>query len=58
MVFFKLHRPKFNLYWSMDFQNVTNYKNIFLERYDPVRGEIITEYLLGLIPVGKVKIEF
>ncbi len=55
---FKLNKPKFSLLWSMDFQNVTNYKNIFVEKYDPLRGDVITEYQLGFIPVGMIKIEF
>ncbi|MFC2137032.1 carboxypeptidase-like regulatory domain-containing protein [Bacteroidota bacterium] len=55
---FKLNKPKFSLLWSMDFQNITNYKNIFIEKYDPLRGDVITEYQLGFIPVGRIKFEF
>lgn len=55
---FTLNRPKFNVCWSMDFQNITNHKNIFMQRFDPTSGEVKTEYQLGFIPVGKIKFEF
>ena len=55
---YKINKPRFSLLWSMDFQNITNYKNIFVEKYDPIRGDVITEYQLGFIPVGRIKFEF
>jgi hypothetical protein len=57
-IYFTLNRPGFNIEWSMDFQNITNHKNIFLQRYDQTSGKMKTEYQLGFIPVGKIKIEF
>lgn len=55
---FTLNRPKFNIEWSMNFQNITNHKNVFIQKFDPTSGEIITEYQLGFLPIGKIKIEF
>ena len=57
-IHFTLHRPKFNFQIMADFQNITNYQNIFIERYDPTTGNMKAEYQLGFLPSGKLKFEF
>ena len=41
-----------------DVQNVTNNKNVFAERYNPVTNKINTAYQLGLFPNFVYKIQF
>jgi hypothetical protein len=43
---------------SLDFQNLTNRKNVYSKYYDSVKGEITTAYQAGLIPVLAYRIEF
>ena len=57
-IYFTLNRPKYNLQIMADIQNMTNHKNIFIERFDPTTGGIRYEYQLGFLPSGKIKIEF
>ena len=57
-IYFTLNKPKYNVQIMADFQNMTNHKNIFVQRYDPTTGGIRNEYQLGFLPSGKIKIEF
>jgi hypothetical protein len=41
-----------------DVQNVTNNKNVFAERYNPVTGTINTAYQIGLFPNFVYKVQF
>lgn len=43
---------------SLDIQNVSNRLNVFAQWYDPDKGEVVTLYQSGLIPVLNWKIEF
>jgi hypothetical protein len=41
-----------------DIQNVTNNKNVFAQRYNPVSGTLNTAYQIGLFPNFVYKIQF
>ena len=41
-----------------DIQNVTNNKNVFAERYNPVTNKINTAYQIGFFPNFIYKIQF
>ncbi len=41
-----------------DTANLTNRRNVFQYRYNPVTGEIITEYQSGILPVGEFRVYF
>jgi hypothetical protein len=43
---------------SFDIQNVTNNKNVFAQRYNPVKNEINTAYQIGFFPNFIYKIQF
>jgi hypothetical protein len=44
--------------WSLDIQNVTNNKNVFAQRYNPVNNSINTAYQIGFFPNFVYKIQF
>lgn len=44
--------------WSLDIQNVTNHKNVFAQRYNPVTNSVNTAYQIGFFPNFVYKIQF
>lgn len=44
--------------FSMDFQNLTNQKNVFAQRFNRVNGEINTTYQNGFLPNFVYKLQF
>ena len=44
--------------WSFDVNNVTNRKNIFAERYNPVNNSLNTSYQIGFFPNFVYRLEF
>lgn len=44
--------------WFVDIQNITNRKNIFIQGYDAIKGDIVTQYQLGLFPNFNYRINF
>jgi hypothetical protein len=44
--------------WSFDIQNVTNNKNVFAERYNPITSKVNTAYQIGFFPNFVYKIQF
>ena len=44
--------------WSLDIQNLTNHKNVFANRYNPVNNQINTAYQIGFFPNFVYKIQF
>lgn len=57
-LYFKMNRKKFNWRVSVDFQNVTNRKNVFNIRYNVEKQTSEYSFGLGFIPVINYKIEF
>ncbi len=43
---------------SFDVQNVTNNKNVFAQRYNPVTGTVNTAYQIGIFPNFIYKVQF
>ena len=54
----RLNKPAYFLEFIMDFQNLINHRNIFMERIDPMDGTISKEYQVGFFPMGTIKIQF
>lgn len=54
----KMNRSRTTSVFSLDFQNLTNRKNVFSKYYDSVKGEIRTAYQTGLIPILAYRLEF
>lgn len=57
---FTLNSAKYKLAQSLifDIQNITNNKNIFAERYNPINNSINTAYQIGFFPNFVYKIQF
>ena len=51
------HR-KLSQTWSFDIQNVSNHKNVFAERYNPVTNQINTAYQIGFFPNFVYRVQF
>ncbi len=54
----KWNRRKLTSTLSLDIQNLTNRLNIYNQSFDEEKGNIITNYQAGLIPILNYKIEF
>ncbi|MCB9194775.1 MAG: TonB-dependent receptor [Flavobacteriales bacterium] len=55
---YKRNGDKITQEWSINFQNLTNRKNIFQQVYDAPSGEIVTRYQTGMLPIAQYKILF
>lgn len=44
--------------WIFDIQNITNNKNIFAERYNPINNSINTAYQIGFFPNFVYRLQF
>jgi hypothetical protein len=51
-------KRKISQSWYLDIQNVTNHKNVFAQRYNPINGKINTAYQIGLFPNFVYKVQF
>ena len=54
----KFNNKKFSQEWNIDLQNITAYRSIFMEGYDPVKGEVYTVYQQGFVPMFLYRIQF
>lgn len=52
------NKHKMSQSWFIDIQNVTNHKNVFAERYNPITNSINTAYQLPFLPNFVYKIQF
>jgi hypothetical protein len=52
------NKPRYTRTLSIDIQNVTAQKNEAFHYYDFTRGEVVTNYQLGIIPVLVYRIDF
>ncbi|NJK83086.1 MAG: TonB-dependent receptor [Saprospiraceae bacterium] len=57
-IYYKRNKSKFNTNLALDIQNATNQKNVAFQYFDTLRGEIVTKYQLGLIPILTWRIEY
>lgn len=55
---FKSNGKKVTQEWSVNFQNLTNHKNIFQQVYDPASEQIEKRYQTGFLPIGQYKVLF
>jgi len=55
---FKMNGRKFNQEWAIDLQNVTNYKNIYSQSYNPRNDDISYDYQTGFYPMFLWRIQF
>ncbi|MFN5458400.1 MAG: TonB-dependent receptor [Bacteroidota bacterium] len=55
---YRLNLKHSTLEWNVDFQNVTDHKNIFQQTFDVNSGQIKTDYQLGLFIVPQFRILF
>lgn len=51
-------KRKFSQQFAMDFQNVTNHKNIFTKRYNVERNEVYNVYQIGFFPDVLWRVQF
>jgi hypothetical protein len=54
----RLNSKKITQEWILSVQNFTNTKNVFQQVYVPLRGDLVTQYQLGIFPVVQYKILF
>jgi hypothetical protein len=55
---FRLNHRTFSQEWAIDLQNITGYKSIFLESYDPQKNEVYQVYQQGFVPMFLYRIQF
>lgn len=55
---FRQEHKKFTSEFAVDFQNLTNHKNVFRQSYNPETNKITTEYQQGFFPVPLYRITF
>ncbi|CAG5076259.1 TonB-dependent receptor [Parvicella tangerina] len=55
---YKRNGAKITQEWSINFQNLTNRKNIFQQVYDPASESILKRYQTGFLPIAQYKILF
>ncbi len=55
---FRQEHKKFTSEFAVDFQNLTNNKNVFRQSYNPETNKITTEYQQGFFPVPLYRITF
>ncbi len=55
---FKINGRKLNQEWALDLQNITNYKNIYRQSYNPRTHDISFDYQTGFFPMFLYRIQF
>lgn len=51
-------KRKLSQSWSFDIQNITNHKNVFAQRYNPINQSINTAYQIGFFPNFVYRVQF
>ncbi|MCH2234802.1 MAG: TonB-dependent receptor [Crocinitomicaceae bacterium] len=57
-VAFKMVGKNITQEWALDVQNITAYKNIFIQEYDPILQQTKTTYQTGRLPIFQYRIYF
>ncbi len=55
---FKINGKKLNQEWALDLQNITNYKNIYSQSYNPRTHDTSYDYQTGFYPMFLYRIQF
>ena len=54
----KVNKKRFSHEWGLDLQNITGFKSIFYEAYDPGKAEVYRVYQQGFVPMMLYRIQF
>jgi hypothetical protein len=54
----KTNNKRFSQEWGIDLQNITGYRSIFMEGYDPKKNEVYEVYQQGFVPMFLYRIQF
>ena len=54
----KMNAARYTSTFSLDIQNITNRKNVYDYAFDRHKGEMVTYYQTGILPIFNYKIEF
>jgi hypothetical protein len=54
----RMNNKKISQEWGLDLQNITGYRSIFMEGFDPKKGEIYKVYQQGFVPMFLYRIRF
>lgn len=55
---YRVNRKKTTMEFSLDVQNITNRKNIFIQNFDARTGTVNNQYQLGIFPVPQFRMLF
>jgi len=55
---FKSVGKKITQEWAVDIQNLTNYRNVFVQEFNTQTGQMQTTYQTGFLPIGQYRIYF
>ena len=55
---FRRNGKKTNQEYSIEVQNLTNHKNVFMENWNNTKKEVVTSYQMGLLPMVSYRIYF
>ncbi len=55
---YKVNKKRFNQEWAIDLQNLTGFKSIFTEQYDPESNKLVYAYQQGFYPMFLWRIQF
>ncbi|WP_299984506.1 TonB-dependent receptor [uncultured Pontibacter sp.] len=57
-VSYRKNRPNASYILSLDIQNFTNRQNVFGVQYDRIKEEVVTRYMVGMLPILNYRVEF
>ncbi len=57
-VTYRKESSRFTQEWVLDIQNITDYKNVYLDRYDSKNNTIRTSYQMGIFPIIQYRLLF
>ena len=57
-VTYRKESSRFTQEWVLEIQNVTDYKNVYLDRYDAKKNSIRTSYQMGIFPLIQYRLLF
>lgn len=55
---FRINHKRVSQEWALDLQNITGYRSIFMENYDPKENEVYKIYQQGFMPMMLYRIYF
>jgi len=55
---YRVNKKRTTIEYSLDIQNITNHKNIFIQNFDARTGTVNNQYQLGIFPVPQFRMLF